>query len=437
MHQKDILQIAAVQELVKKINTLIYEEVWDLEELEHQVRREVLSLGAVLIGEAVTRLDEELRTSHCAECGGRVHQRKRVRRLATRLGEVKFHRSWGSCQSWGAGVYWVDREPGIDSDQGSSRALQSLKALCAASWGYTRSAAVVSRLTGIPTNAMAVHRTVTRLEAESDVGFRLDSSVFPETLRPIMVDADGVMIHTRDCDSTEATGDSRGRMEGKVVCVWSAKARVSRDRFALLDKRYYATFGSLDQIAPHVYQEVFNRARARYPAQQVVVRGDGGAWIGPLYQEWFARGRLLLDAYHFRKKIWTRLREALCRNDPERTTDGHRLYQKLIAGKLSTAAQHLAQIQRQRRRLKNPAALRKLEAYLHRHQQGMWYPQARAEGIDIGTGAIEKGGALVICRRFKLRGMRWSRPGAEALLQSRLLVLNEEWDAYWQTRRSA
>jgi hypothetical protein len=67
----------------------------------------------------------------------------------------------------------------------------------------------------------------------------------------------------------------------------------------------------------------------------------------------------------------------------------------------------------------------------------MWYPQAFAEEIDIGTGAIEKGGDVVLCRRFKLRGMRWSRTGAEKVLQYCLLVLNNEWDAFWQTRRTA
>ena len=435
MPQHDILQLQAVQEIVKKINTFIYDEVWDLQELEQQIRRDVLALGKVVLGEAVAKIDEELRTSHCGACGGRVHQRKRSRTIATLVGLVRFQRSRGSCQSCGAVVYWVDRELGIEAYQGSSRGFAALKALCAASWGYARSAEVVSRVTGIPTNAMAVHRTVSRSEAEAAGREHPASSTFPETVRPIMVDADGVLIHSRD--PADTAGDARRWMEGKVVCVWTAKERVSRDRCVLLDKRYYATFGALDQIAPSVYQDVFNRARARYPAQQVVVRGDGGAWIRTLYQEWFARGRLLLDAYHLCKKIRTRLREALFRTDPDRTADGHRLYQKLLAGQLCTAAQHLAQIQRQTTRLRNPAALRKLEAYLRRHQQGMWYPQARAEGIDIGTGAIEKGGDLVICRRFKLRGMRWSRPGAEAVLAYRLLVLNDEWDSYWQTRRFA
>lgn len=436
MHQKDILQLPAVQEIVKKINTLIYDEVWDFQELEQQIRRDVLALGEVIMGEAVGRLDEELRTAHCAHCGGTVQQRKRPRRIATLVGEVTFQRSRGNCPACGAVVYWVDRELGIDAYQRSSPGLEALKALCAASWGYARSADVVSQVTGIPTSAMAVHRTVTQAETEEDPEVRDQPSlpIVPETVRPIMVDADGVLVHW--WAPADAEGDAGGWMEGKVVCVWTAKERVSRDRVALVDKRYYATFQSIDHVAPQVYQDVFIRARAREPASQVVVRGDGGGWIRTFYRAWFARGRLLLDAYHLRRKIQTRLREALWLTDPDRGTDGRHLYHTLIRGQWNTAIRFLAQLQRQTARLRAPRALWKLKAYLHRHHEGMWYPQARAEGIDIGTGAIEKGGDVVICRRFKLRGMRWSRSGAEALLRYRLLVLNGEWDSYWQLGRS-
>jgi hypothetical protein len=69
------------------------------------------------------------------------------------------------------------------------------------------------------------------------------------------------------------TGEALARIEGKVVCIWSRKEQVSRQRWQLTDKRYYATFQQLDQIATPVYQEVFNRATPGYPAQQVVVRG--------------------------------------------------------------------------------------------------------------------------------------------------------------------
>jgi hypothetical protein len=437
MQQHDIFQLQAVQEIVKKIQSLIYGEVWDLQQLEEQMRHNVLLLGEILMGEALSKLDDELRTSHCSKCGGRMHQRKRSRTITTLVGSVRFTRSQGSCQSCGAVVYWVDRELGIDSYQGSSRGVQALQALCAASWGYARSAEVVSRLLGIKTPAMSVYRNVNRADADAEVAEQKaqESSCVYETVQPIMVDADGVMIHSRD--KVDVEENAQVRMEGKVVCVWTSKERISRNRYRLSDKRYYASFNPLEQISSSVYQDVFKRARARYPAEQVVVRGDGGSWIRTLYQDWFYRGRLLLDAYHLRKKIHTRLKEAFHPKDRERIHDGQQLYHLLKGGKVLTAQQQVKHLSTQTQRLRNPAALRKLEAYLIRHQEGMWYPQARAEGIDIGTGAIEKGGDVVICRRFKLRGMRWSRAGAEKVLQYRLLVLNNEWDSYWQMRRTA
>jgi len=437
MQHHSICQVQAVQEIVKQIEHLIYHDVWDVQELEQQIRQQVLALGVAFIHEAFARLDEELRTRRCTTCGGRLHLRQRRRKLATLVGTVRFARTRGSCQTCGAVVYWLDRELGITAYQGSSRGMAALHASCAASWGYTRSAKMVSQMTGIPTSAMNLHRTVNRVEPDAEAARQAvqEASSTAETSRPIMVDADGVMIRSREAHAR--TGEDLVRIEGKVVCIWSHKEQVSRHRWHLTDKRYYATFQSLEQIAKPVYREVFNRAQPGYPAQQVVVRGDGGAWIRTLYRDWFAQGRLLLDAYHLRKKIHTRLREAFHRTDRDRVTEGHRLYRLLRRGKVLTAQQQVRQLSTQTERLRAPVALRKLNAYLKRHQAGMWYPQALAEGIDIGTGAIEKGGDLVICRRFKTRGMRWSRPGAEAVLQYRLLVLNNEWDAYWNTRQTA
>jgi hypothetical protein len=437
MSQDSLCYVQTVQEIVKKIEQLIYHDVWDLQELEYQIRQQVLALGVACLNEAFSRLDEELRTRHCATCGGRLHLRRRPRKLATLVGTVQFVRTRGSCPTCNTVVYWLDRELGITAYQGSSRGMAALHASCAASWGYTRSAKMVSQMTGISTPAMSLHRTVNRSTPDDDAARQAvqEASAAVETSGPILVDADGVMIQSREVDAR--TGEDLDHIEGKVVCIWSQKDQVGRDRWQLTDKRYYATFQQLDHIAKPVYQEVFKRAKTCYPAQQVVVRGDGGAWIRTLYQDWYAQGRLLLDAYHLRKKIHTRLREAFHRTDRERVMEGHRLYRLLRRGNVLTAYHQVSQLSTQTERLRDPVALQKLNAYLKRHHEGMWYPQALAEGIDIGTGAIEKGGDLVICRRFKTRGMRWSRPGAEAVLQYRLLSLNDDWDRYWSIRRTA
>ena len=95
----------------------------------------MLDLGEVIMGAAVGRLDEDVRTAYCAHCGGTVQQRKRPRRIATLVGEVTFQQSRGNGQACGAGVSWVDRELGIDAYQRSSPGLEALKAWCAVSWG--------------------------------------------------------------------------------------------------------------------------------------------------------------------------------------------------------------------------------------------------------------------------------------------------------------
>jgi hypothetical protein len=70
MPHYSLCQLQAVQEIVKKIERLIYQETWDLQELEHQIRQQVLALGAIFIEEAFARLDEELRTTQCTKCAG-------------------------------------------------------------------------------------------------------------------------------------------------------------------------------------------------------------------------------------------------------------------------------------------------------------------------------------------------------------------------------
>ena len=44
---------------------------------------------------------------------------------------------------------------------------------------------------------------------------------------------------------------------------------------------------------------------------------------------------------------------------------------------------------------------------------------------------------LLVCRRLKLRGQNWSRPGADNLLVFRQMVLNDQWPNYWPGRKPA
>lgn len=70
--------------------------------------------------------------------------------------------------------------------------------------------------------------------------------------------------------------------------------------------------------------------------------------------------------------------------------------------------------------------LNKLREYIKRNRDGMWYKEAREKGISIGSGSADKAGDILICRRMKLRGMRWCREKADNVLNICILVLNGE-----------
>ena len=53
------------------------------------------------------------------------------------------------------------------------------------------------------------------------------------------------------------------------------------------------------------------------------------------------------------------------------------------------------------------------------------------------SGPMEKAVDLVVCRRFKSRGMSWFRQGVSHLLHLKLLRLNGSWDRYWAERLGA
>jgi hypothetical protein len=79
--------------------------------------------------------------------------------------------------------------------------------------------------------------------------------------------------------------------------------------------------------------------------------------------------------------------------------------------------------------------LQKLAGYIERNRHGIWYDEARKNGISAGS--ADKAGDILICRRMKLRGMRWSRKGADAVLAIRILVSNGEWDSFWERYKAA
>ncbi len=70
-------------------------------------------------------------------------------------------------------------------------------------------------------------------------------------------------------------------------------------------------------------------------------------------------------------------------------------------------------------------------AYLEKREAHMQYPVFQAQGLPIGSGAVESGNKLVVEARLKGSGMHWARAHVNPMVGLRNTVCNDRWDEAW------
>jgi len=75
-------------------------------------------------------------------------------------------------------------------------------------------------------------------------------------------------------------------------------------------------------------------------------------------------------------------------------------------------------------------ALNTTIGYYRRNLPYMRYGSYLARGWPIGTGVVEGACGHLVKDRMERSGMRWTLPGAQALLDLRAVRINDDWDAY-------
>jgi hypothetical protein len=78
-----------------------------------------------------------------------------------------------------------------------------------------------------------------------------------------------------------------------------------------------------------------------------------------------------------------------------------------------------------------PAGLHGAITYLENHKGRLRYRAARAEGLPIGSGAVEATGKTVVQVRMKRAGARWKPTGAQSIMGLRAAATStgDRWDA--------
>jgi hypothetical protein len=228
----------------------------------------------------------------------------------------------------------------------------------------------------------------------------------------LVVETDGVMVHYLDGWHEMKIGLVGGLVAGKLSSPSYVAMRAGPQRFGPRLLAEAARRGAL---------EVMNwEGSALRPGlavlRKVVVLGDAAHWIWNLAAEHFGERIEIVDFYHASEHLWT-VAKALFGDTKEAAAWARSLVNQLweqggapVQEVLAAAAASSPEAQE---------VLRRERGYFKRGAARMAYPDFRAAGLPIGSGAVESAARHLVQQRLKRAGARWSELGAQYVMNVR------------------
>lgn len=201
-----------------------------------------------------------------------------------------------------------------------------------------------------------------------------------------------------------------------------------------IDKEVRATLDGKDAALARLAQRAAQRDSAAI--QHRVALTDGAEALQARMLAHLPGYTLVLDIIHATEYLWDAANALLGERHADRTrwVRGHLLH--LLAGQTATV---IAALEEEAAAPAHTPAQRQVVlrtvGYYRRNAPHMRYDVYLARGWPIGTGVVEGACGHLVKDRMQQAGMRWSLPGAQAVLDLRAVRLNGDWDAYWHFQR--
>ncbi len=337
------------------------------------------------------------------------HGRRRT--VLTRAGYITITRGRAR-RSDGTRYFPLDERLGLEPHHEASPAVRRRGCALAAEHPYREAA----RLLGAEVGAHVDHRAPWRwVQAEGDARLeeraRRVNAMFAEGEAPPRPDRP---IPERLTVAVDATGIRLTEGEGgsvKVAVSFTASEQVgATHKRRLTDRMIFADISGPDHFGQHLAFEM-ERTYGAHRISQLMLLADGETWIKHLADDWLPGARYQCDHWH----LATKVREFCERQEPRfrqmlhrAFSDPHRLAAQLLQGRWRG----------------NPERASELAIYLVNNGDYLHTYRHMGPGSWMhGSAPAEKHVELTVNRRFKRRGMRWSRRGARNLLALRLEVI--------------
>jgi hypothetical protein len=234
------------------------------------------------------------------------------------------------------------------------------------------------------------------------------------TIDPFVRSADDVL------DEVLRHERARGRPTPQHKRVWAEMTRAERAAVAGLGNGKDALFGQLSDDLVR---------RNRQVRRPVIFVSDGERALWEKQREYFPWAIGVLDIFHVLERLWL---AAHCLH-PEGSAAAESYvterFRSLLEGKVKSVIAGLRTQARQQAGAKR-RTLRRAANYFANNQDHMKYHEYLAQGFPIGSGVAEGACRHVVKDRMEQSGMRWTVAGAQAMLHTRAIYLNGDWEAF-------
>ncbi len=345
----------------------------------------------------------------------------RPKTVLTSVGDVTVRRAYYHCSSCRTGQLPYDQTSGLGTGQLSNR-LASITCLLAAQSSFEETSRTLHELLGIRIDDNMLAAAAER--AGAVVLARQDAAI-EESLanrRPPAAEVEPQRLYISTDGTTAPTQD--GWREVKCGAVyWD-------DPVEGHQARYVGRIENCQSAGQRLWHLACRHGLRQ--AREVIVIGDGAPWIWNQAKQHFRRAIQILDWYHASEHVWACAHGLYGEGTKKAKVWAKRMLDVLYdyGGRVL-----LKRLWRSRNSHKlPPAAIDDLIGYVTPNADRMDYPGYLAKGLHIGSGPIESACKRLVGGRLKGPGMRWSVRGADAVLALRIMWLNGQWRALWDSK---
>jgi len=417
--------------------------VVDLEATEMAIRSSMHRVGGVFL-EKLLDSDPGYRGPRI-ECG-QGHQAEfidyRSKGVLTVLAPIRVRRAYYHCPSCEEGAIPKDSDLDIVSTS-FSPGVRRLMSRVGGKEPFEEGRNDLDALAGIVVQTKQVERVsetigeeVEAISQKEQKAALLGKVVLVQPIPKMYVAIDGtgvpmVPYETKGRPGKGEGGEAKTR-EAKLGCVFT-QTTLDKDGCPLRDEAsttYVGAIETAEEFGRRIFAEAIRRG-GRF-AKQTIVLGDGAPWIWNTGDQHFPGAIQIVDLYHAREHLSDLAKVLYGPGSPRAKAWAQARIKELDAGNVEAV---LAAMTRLRPTITAIAdEVRRAIGYFKTNTERMRYQSFRSQGLFVGSGVVEAGCKIIVGRRLKQSGMRWTVRGANAILALRCCELSGRWEAFWEAR---